>query len=39
MSQNGKGDKPRPKTVDQKTWAENYNRIFKHGNNRRSTKK
>jgi hypothetical protein len=29
MSQNGKGDKPRPKTVDQKTWSENYERIFK----------
>jgi len=29
MSQNGKGDKPRPKTVDSKTWSENYDRIFK----------
>lgn len=31
MSQNGKGDKPRPKSVDQKTWDKNYERIFKHG--------
>lgn len=30
MSQNGKGSRQRPKTVDQKTWAKNYNRIFKH---------
>jgi len=29
MSQNGKGSKPRPKSVDQKTWEENYNRIFR----------
>lgn len=29
MSQNGKGSKPRPKTVDQKTWDNNYDRIFK----------
>jgi len=29
MSQNGKGDKPRPKTIDSKTWCENYDRIFK----------
>ena len=33
MSANGKGDKPRPKTVDNKTWSKNYERIFgkKHG--------
>jgi hypothetical protein len=31
MSQNGKGSKPRPKSVDQKTWEKNYDRIFKHG--------
>lgn len=31
MSQNGKGDKQRPKTVDNKTWAANYDRIFKKG--------
>jgi len=29
MSQNGKGSKPRPKSVDQKTWDRNYDRIFK----------
>jgi hypothetical protein len=28
MSQNGKGSKPRPKSVDQKTWNKNYERIF-----------
>jgi hypothetical protein len=31
MSQNGKGSSPRPKSVDQKTWEKNYERIFKHG--------
>jgi hypothetical protein len=29
MSQNGKGSKSRPKSVDQKTWDKNYERIFK----------
>lgn len=29
MSQNGKGSQPRPKTIDQKTWAKNYDRIFR----------
>jgi hypothetical protein len=28
MSQNGKGSKQRPKSVDQKTWEKNYERIF-----------
>lgn len=28
MSTNGKGDKPRPKTIDNKTWSKNYERIF-----------
>jgi hypothetical protein len=28
MSQNGKGSKPRPKSVDYKTWEKNYERIF-----------
>lgn len=28
MSQNGKGSKQRPKSVDQKTWDKNYERIF-----------
>lgn len=29
MGQNGKGSKQRPKSIDQKTWDKNYNRIFK----------
>jgi hypothetical protein len=29
MSQNGKGDKPRPKSVDYNTWSKNYDRIFR----------
>ncbi len=29
MTQNGKGDKPRPKSVSRKTFAENWDRIFK----------
>jgi hypothetical protein len=36
MSQNGKGSKPRPKSVDQKTWEKNYDRIF--GKKRPKTK-
>ena len=28
MSQNGKGDKRRPKSVTYKTWEKNYERIF-----------
>lgn len=28
MSQNGKGSKPRPKSVDLKTWAKNWDQIF-----------
>lgn len=28
MSQNGKGSKRRPMTVDQKTWDKNYSKIF-----------
>lgn len=28
MSKNGKGSRPRPKNVDQKTWDKNYDRIF-----------
>lgn len=28
MSQNGKGDKPRPKTVSEDTWAKNWAKIF-----------
>lgn len=29
MSQNGKGSKSRPKSVDYKTWSKNYENIFK----------
>ena len=29
MSQNGKGDKRRPKSVDYKTWEKNYESIFR----------
>lgn len=29
MSQNGKGSKPRPKSVDHKTWSSNWDKIFK----------
>lgn len=29
MSQNGKGDKPRPKGVDYNTWSKNYDKIFR----------
>ena len=32
MSQNGKGDKPRPKSVDYKTWHKNWDQIFKPEN-------
>lgn len=28
MSQNGKGDKRRPKSIDYKTWEKNYENIF-----------
>lgn len=28
MSKNGKGSKPRPKSVDYKTWGQNYEKIF-----------
>lgn len=35
-SQNGKGSSPRPKSVDQKTWGKNYDRIFKHGKRNKS---
>lgn len=30
MSQNGKGDKPRKKTVSEDVWARNWERIFGH---------
>ena len=28
MSQNGKGDKRRPKSIDYNTWEKNYENIF-----------
>ena len=44
MSENGKGSKRRPKSVDQKTWDDNYNRIFKkkepkHGDRNKGSNK
>jgi hypothetical protein len=39
MSQNGKGDKRRPKSVDYKTWEKNYDRIFRNKNNDKTSKK
>jgi hypothetical protein len=42
MSQNGKGSRSRPKSVNQKTWDNNWNRIFrkpKNVNNNRSKNK
>jgi hypothetical protein len=39
MSQNGKGDKPRPKSVDYKTWSKNYERIFRKTKNGKTSKK
>jgi hypothetical protein len=35
MSQNGKGSKPRPKSVDYQTWSKNYERIFCHKHKKR----
>jgi len=28
MSQNGKGSRPRPKSVSEKTWSKNWGKIF-----------
>jgi len=39
MSQNGKGDKPRPKSVDYKTWSKNYESIFRKKKNNGKTNK
>jgi hypothetical protein len=39
MSQNGKGDKPRPKGVDYSTWSKNYDRIFRKKKNESTCKK
>jgi hypothetical protein len=37
MSQNGKGSKRRPKTIDQKTWDKNWERIFGKKNDKKCT--
>lgn len=29
MGQNGKGSRPRPKTVTNETWSKNWDNIFK----------
>lgn len=39
MNQNGKGSRQRPKSVDQKTWDKNWNRIFKRGKRNKSKNK
>lgn len=39
MSTNGKGSKQRPKSIDEKTWTKNYNRIFKHGKHNKPKRK
>ena len=39
MSQNGKGDKRRPKNVDYKTWEKNYKRIFRKQKDVQTNKK
>lgn len=39
MSQNGKGDKIRPKSVDYKTWSKNYDLIFRKKKNGKISKK
>ena len=39
MGQNGKGSSRRLKSVDQKTWDKNYERIFKHGKSNKSKRK
>jgi hypothetical protein len=39
MSQNGKGSKPRPKSVDYSTWSKNYERIFRKQKDVKTNKK
>lgn len=39
MGQNGKGSKPRPKSVDYKTWNKNYERIFGKTENKKKNQK
>lgn len=36
MSQNGKGSKRRPKSVDEKTWDNNWNNIFGHNKTKKN---
>lgn len=38
MSQNGKGSKRRPKSIDYATWEKNYEKIFKHSKNHKPNK-
>jgi hypothetical protein len=38
MSENGKGSKKRPRSVDQETWDKNYERIFKKSKNTKRDK-
>lgn len=38
-SQNGKGDKPRPKSVSYKVWEKNYERIFRKNKDGKTNKK
>ena len=39
MSQNGKGDKPRPMCIDSKTWDKNWNQIFRKKNKKNGNSK
>jgi hypothetical protein len=39
MSQNGKGDKRRPKSVDYNTWGKNYDKIFRKKSNGKTKEK
>jgi hypothetical protein len=39
MGENGKGDKPRPKSVDYNTWSKNFDKIFKHDKKAKKNKK
>lgn len=38
MSENGKGSKRRPKSVDYKTWENNWNNIFRNSDKTKKTK-
>ena len=39
MSQNGKGSRQRPKSVDYNTWSKNWDNIFKSQQNKDQGKK